>query len=54
MSKAGRYLHILAALLLPALAVSDRRRASPVRAALGATALIVLLVGVPGNVAGEA
>jgi hypothetical protein len=48
-AKSSRYLHILAALVLPAVAVSidallTRRRA------LGIVALAALLVGVPGNV----
>lgn len=49
LSKSGRYLHIGAALMLPALAVAIDAIARRSRG-LGAVALIALLVGVPGNV----
>ncbi len=49
-ARLSRYLHILAALTLPALAVAIDALFSRWRAA-GAIALAVLLVGIPGNVA---
>ena len=50
-AKLGRYLHILAALTLPAVAVAIDAllRRSQV---IGVAAMAVLLVGVPGNIAG--
>jgi hypothetical protein len=49
-ARQGRYLHILAALVLPSIAVAvdallDRSRV------LGVVAVVVLLIGVPGNIA---
>ena len=46
----SRYLHIIAALLLPSLAVAADALARR-RRALGIAAIVVFLVGVPGNVA---
>ena len=48
-ARAGRYLHVLAALLLPAIAVAIDALLSRWKV-VGALALALLLVGIPGNV----
>ena len=50
-ARSSRYLHILAALILPAVAVAIDALARSLARVLGVVAVAVLLVGIPGNIA---